>query len=930
MENSVKVVVRFRAGERGDLAPWRIERTLTALQGKDHEFSFDAVLGPNETQEELYNSSSRDTVTSLYLLHSMGGFNATIFAYGQSVNARQGSGKTFSMLGPESVTEVLVNRAAVIPPETQMLYGIIPRTTFHMFELINQGIAQSTQFLIKCSYIEIYNEQINDLLVNPPAENLRMREFPNLGMCVVGMTEKFIATPEEVFDCLSLGTANRIVCATGQNARSSRSHTVFILVVEQKLLDGSSKISKLNLVDLAGSEKLSKTGAEGQALKEAQNINLSLTTLGRCISALTSAKKEHIPFRESKLTMILKESLGGNSKTALICTASQKEVHKEEAITTLKFAERAKLIQNKAQSNVSQSPEQMRIMIDKLKKEVSELKQQLSGQPASVDGPFSHDDYRYLYEELQTRFTDLQVNSERELEAFRQQLEQADRKASQSVDALAMHEEIMDYKDQIDDTNKRLATEQEQASLQRLQYQENMRELQLQIETVQRDLAVQKAEFLSTQQLLAAAREEIQSKDGALDQQQTKARTLQEELSSLKSSFAQLEDKVGSSTRTLENSEKALTAATRSKAQLEAEISTLRGNFEQLRIQHVTLELEHSQLQRESQELSRESQDQRELWERQMIGLQRQLAETLSKEESLALQQSSREEMALQVKAAHDHQSATAEELKQEKARLQKAVKSLKLAEMENSRLQSAVETLKADISLRDQLVQDAQSQIQQFSTEATEAQRHFRLEQSAREALENKLSAQIVEAQKVAAEAEQRRIQETTQLQASLNALKAELASVKKVVSQRDTESAKFALRIKTLEDEKVKLEAKIKQLDNSLKKQNKETADLRKNSVFSQVQSRGNRGSVISSQVKVNSSMYGGVVLKKTGNKFLRDAMEEAERARQQAPETQYKVFYGAADISSLYSHEEDYDEPRSSGSSSSSSEEEEKVEA
>jgi len=835
------------------------------------------------------------------------------------------------MLGPESVTEVLVNRAAVIPPETQMLYGIIPRTTFHMFEQVNQGIAQSTQFLIKCSYIEIYNEQINDLLVNPPAENLRLREFPNLGMCVVGMTEKFIATPEEVFDCLSLGTANRIVCATGQNARSSRSHTVFVLVVEQKLLDGSSKISKLNLVDLAGSEKLSKTGAEGQALKEAQNINLSLTTLGRCISALTSAKKEHIPFRESKLTMILKESLGGNSKTALICTASQKEVHKEEAITTFKFAERAKLIQNKALSNVAQSPEQMRIMIEKLKKEISELKQQMSGQPVTLDGPFSHDDYRYLYEELQTRFTDLQVNSERELEDLRRQVEQADLKASQSVDALSMHEEILDYKDQIDDVSKRLASEQEMGSLQRLQHQENMRQLQVQLENAQRDLAVQKAELTSAQQLLAAARQDIQSKEGALGQQESKARSLLEELTSLKSSFAQLEDQASSSTRALDNSEKALAAATHSKSQLETEVSTLRTNLEQIRTQHMTLELDHSQLQQETVELkqtSQESRAQRELLEIQTEALQRQLGEKLSKAEALALQQRSREEMAVQIKAAQDRQASTTDELRQEKARSHEATKALKLAEMETLRLQSSLETLKAEISLRDQLLKDSQVQVQHLSAEATEAQRHYREEQNARKAAENHLETQAAEALKVAAEAEQRRVQETVQLQASLSALKAELASVKKAISQRDTDIVKLTRSVKTLEDEKAKLEARLKLLDSSLKKQSRETADLRKNSVFSQVLGRGNRGSVISSQVKVNSSIFGGVVLKKTGNKFLKDAMEEAERARQLAPDSQYKVFYGAADISALYSHEEEDEQPPVSGSNSDSSGEEEEV--
>lgn len=187
-------------------------------------------------------------------------------------------------------------------------------------------------------------------------KNLKLREFPNIGIQCMGLTQRFISLPEEIFECLAIGTANKQVTGTNLNERSSRSHTVFILDLEQKFMTGTLKKSRLNLVDLAGSEKIAKTGAEGQSLEEAKKINLSLTTLSRCISALTN-KEKHVPFRESKLTMILKESLGGNSKTSLICTASSKEEHKEETINTLKFAERAKLIVNKAEQKVIHSPD---------------------------------------------------------------------------------------------------------------------------------------------------------------------------------------------------------------------------------------------------------------------------------------------------------------------------------------------------------------------------------------------------------------------------------------------------------------------------------------------------------------------------------------------------------------------------------------------
>ena len=184
---------------------------------------------------------------------------------------------------------------------------------------------------------------------------------------------------------------NRAVAGTNQNERSSRSHTIFIIEIEQKNADGSTKTCRLNLVDLAGSERIAKTGAEGQTLKEAMNINGSLTTLGLCIKTLTE-KKGHVPFRDSKLTFFLKESLGGNAKTALMCTASRQSRHVEESLQTLQFASRAKKIKNKAVSNVivsqknkarllksifQQSPKEMMDTINKMKTEVAALKKQL-------------------------------------------------------------------------------------------------------------------------------------------------------------------------------------------------------------------------------------------------------------------------------------------------------------------------------------------------------------------------------------------------------------------------------------------------------------------------------------------------------------------------------------------------------------------------
>ena len=439
--------MKFRGGETGDTAVWKTTGETTEVEGKEHKFGFDKVLGPSSTQEELYDVSSRQLVESLYLLFSLEGFNATIFAYGQSVLFTQGSGKTYSMLGPEEVTAALVNHTDAIPSLTP-LSGVIPRATFHIFDLVTTGARQSTQYTIKCSYIEVYNESINDLLCDPPAETLRLREFPNLGMCVIGMTEKFITTPDEIFECLSLGTANRITCATGQNSRSSRSHTVFILVIEQKLLDGSAKLSKLNLVDLAGSEKVSKTGATGQALKEAQKINLSLTTLGRCIKALTARKEEHIPFRESKLTQILKESLGGNAKTALICTASQKASHKEESYQTLKFAERAKLIKTKARSNIIRSAEELQALVNQLTEEIASLRTQKADPTAS-----STAEEHIELMQLKLQYSSLHESTQREIEQLRSQIDRLEKR----TDLESVNAEIKGYIDEIESCKLQIA-----------------------------------------------------------------------------------------------------------------------------------------------------------------------------------------------------------------------------------------------------------------------------------------------------------------------------------------------------------------------------------------------------------------------------------------------------------------------------------------
>jgi kinesin family protein 5 len=201
------------------------------------------------------------------------------------------------------------------------MQGVIPRMVRTVFNRI-ESASECIEFTVKVSMVEIYMEKIRDL-INPDKDNLKVKEEKGKGVFIADVEERYIAEEKEIYELMKLGNSNRSIAATLMNAESSRSHSIFVLSVTQNnTQDLSCKTGQLYLVDLAGSEKISKTGAAGQTLEEAKMINKSLTTLGKVIFALTDKKATHIPYRESKLTRILTESLGGNSRTCLIITCS--------------------------------------------------------------------------------------------------------------------------------------------------------------------------------------------------------------------------------------------------------------------------------------------------------------------------------------------------------------------------------------------------------------------------------------------------------------------------------------------------------------------------------------------------------------------------------------------------------------------------------
>ncbi|XP_032356318.1 kinesin-like protein KIF15 isoform X4 [Etheostoma spectabile] len=323
-------------------------------------FTYDHVADIGTSQDSVFSSVAKNIVESC-----MNGYNGTIFAYGQT-----GSGKTFTMLGPSELDNF-----------TDELRGVIPRSFEYLFFLINREVersGQSKSFLCKCSFIEIYNEQIYDLLDTASA-SLFLRENIKKGLFVEGAVEKFVNSATEAYQVLSMGWRNRRVASTSMNRESSRSHAVFTMTLESKESINelvNIRMSQLNLVDLAGSERQKDTHTEGSRLKEASSINRSLMCLGQVIMALvdvSNGKNRHICYRDSKLTFLLRDSLGGNAKTYIIANVHPGSKCFGETLSTLQFAQRAKLIKNKAIIN-----EDTQGNVRQLQAEVKKLKEQLA------------------------------------------------------------------------------------------------------------------------------------------------------------------------------------------------------------------------------------------------------------------------------------------------------------------------------------------------------------------------------------------------------------------------------------------------------------------------------------------------------------------------------------------------------------------------
>ncbi|KAF2130355.1 kinesin, partial [Dothidotthia symphoricarpi CBS 119687] len=342
------VVARFRPQNKIEIASggepivdFNSDDTCT-IQSKENAgaFTFDRVFDMSSRQADVFDYSIRPTVDDI-----LNGYNGTVFAYGQT-----GAGKSYTMMGTDIDDDVGK--------------GVIPRIVEQIFASILAS-PSNIEYTVRVSYMEIYMERIRDLLM-PQNDNLPVHEEKNRGVYVKGLLEVYVSSVEEVYEVMRRGGNARAVSATNMNAESSRSHSIFVITVTQKNVEsGSMKSGQLFLVDLAGSEKVGKTGASGQTLEEAKKINKSLSALGMVINSLTDTKTSHIPYRDSKLTRILQESLGGNSRTTLIINCSPSSYNDAETLGTLRFGMRAKAIKNKAKINAELSPAELKQMLKK-------------------------------------------------------------------------------------------------------------------------------------------------------------------------------------------------------------------------------------------------------------------------------------------------------------------------------------------------------------------------------------------------------------------------------------------------------------------------------------------------------------------------------------------------------------------------------------
>lgn len=510
-KESIKVVFRVRPLNSKEQQQGRQIATIAhekegviEIQGDaTKRFTFDAVFSDQSTQRQIYDVCAAPVVQSV-----LEGYNGTVFAYGQT-----GAGKTHTMEGQNE-------------PSSK---GIIPNTFEHIYDHIALNSTKD-RYLVRASYYEIYNEEIRDLLSQTPQRSLDLKESSDSGVFVKDLTGIVVKSVAEIDAVLQRGAKNRSVGATLMNAGSSRSHSIFSIVIEccSTDEDGSEhiKVGKLNLVDLAGSERQSKTGATGDRLKEATKINMSLSALGNVISALVDGKSNHIPYRDSKLTRILQDSLGGNTKTTMVANAGPADYNYDESLSTLRYANRAKNIKNRPVIN--EDPKDA--MLREYQEEIARLKTRLSQMPSSPSSGIAVSDKENFNTKASNESEDVIAKTEAEMEKLRLNHDQ-----SAEERALLQQKLEDEMKARMDTEDKRMDLENQLAKLEA----ELIIGGQVADNAAKQEAALRKA----NQELIAK-----QEKELALTRQVTEH---EEEKLHLEDKYSSLEDEIKSKTRKL-------------------------------------------------------------------------------------------------------------------------------------------------------------------------------------------------------------------------------------------------------------------------------------------------------------------------------------------------------------------------------------------
>ena len=465
-------------------------------------FAFDAVFSENSTQRHIYDVCAAPVVKSV-----LEGYNGTVFAYGQT-----GSGKTHTMEGVHS---------------EMSLRGIIPNAFEQIFDHIALN-GSCDKYLVRASYFEIYNEEIIDLLAKS-SPRLELHESDSGADFVKDLTGVVVKSVSEIDNVLQRGKKNRSVGATLMNAESSRSHSIFSIVVECCSSDGQKehiRVGKLNLVDLAGSERQSKTGATGERLKEATKINLSLSALGNVISALVDGKSNHIPYRDSKLTRILQDSLGGNTKTVMCANAGPADYNYEESLSTLRYANRAKNIKNRPVINEDPKDAVLR----EYQEEIARLKERLTQIPSASTIPPTPAVVAMSDAERETILKECRTKASKEKDDAIAKKETEMKMLKMTHDKTA--EERADLQKKLDDEKKgRMDTEK-----QRLELQEKLRKMEEELiigGEIASNAAKQEAALRNANQELIAKKEVEASLHRRMVEQEDEKLILEEKFSSL-------------------------------------------------------------------------------------------------------------------------------------------------------------------------------------------------------------------------------------------------------------------------------------------------------------------------------------------------------------------------------------------------------------